>query len=103
MVCRNPACLGNYDFDHISEYAIRRYVEGHNTVDMLVAAKSATEVEEISLVCLLDVSDNEVHKLELSCRNSLECEVTICRKQLRDMIEYKLKCKGNDSKFKKIL
>ena len=103
MVCNNPACIGNYDFDNISNFAIQRFVEGNNTLDMLVEAKSAREVEEICLVCLLDVEDDKIQELELSCNHSVECEVTTCREQLRDMIENELKNKNTDSNFKKIV
>jgi hypothetical protein len=103
MVCRNPTCLGNYDFDHISSYAVQRFVEGQSTIDLLVEAKTTKEVEEICLVCLLDVEDNKIQELELSCQNSVDCEVTNCREQLREMIEYKLKCKNSEIKFKKVL
>ncbi len=103
MVCRNPACLGNYDFNHISEYAIQRFVEGHSTIDLLVQAKTAQEIEEICLVCLLDVDDNVIQKLELSCQNSVECAVTNCRDQLCEIITYQLKCRNIENNFKKII
>ncbi len=101
MVCRNPSCLGNYDFDHISSFAIQRFVEGLSTVDMLVEAKTTKEVEEICLVCLLDVEDDKIQELQLSCQNSVNCKVTNCREQLRDIIEYKLRCKKNGPYFNK--
>ncbi|MFV1985174.1 MAG: hypothetical protein ACC657_16615 [Thiohalomonadales bacterium] len=103
MVCRNPSCLGNYDFDHICTIAIQRFVEGYNTVDMLVGAKTTQEVEEICLVCLLDVEDNKIEEMELSCEHSVNCKVTNCREQLREIIEYKLRCKKNNVNLKKAL
>ncbi|MFV2060277.1 MAG: hypothetical protein ACC653_06295 [Gammaproteobacteria bacterium] len=103
MVCRNPACLGNYDFEHISSYAVQRFVDGLSTIDLLVEAKTAKEVEEICLVCLLDVEDTKINDMELSCQNSVDCKVTNCREQLREIIEYKLQCRNNDLNLKKVL
>ncbi len=100
MVCRNTACLGNYDFDHIISYAIERYINGKNTVDMLNKAKSVIELEEICLVCLLDVEDAEIQRLELSCKYNDASGVPSCREQLRDMIQDKLKCINHEFRFK---
>jgi len=103
MFCGNPKCIGNYDFDRISAFAIQRFVDGHNTIDMLTEAKTSREVEEICLVCLLDVDDNKITELDLSCLHSVDCEVTNCREQLRELIEYELKINKNECSFKKIL
>ncbi len=100
MVCRNPTCLGNYDFDHVISYAIERFINGQNTVDMLNKAKSVIELEAICLVCLLDVEDAEFQHLELSCKYNDVNGVPSCREQLRDMIQDKLKCLNYDFHFK---
>jgi len=90
MVCHNPGCLGNYDFDKIALFARKRFVEGCNTVELLQQAKSEREKEEIALVCLLDVEDHLVTDLKLSCRYDGQCKVTSCRELLRRMIEEEL-------------
>jgi hypothetical protein len=90
MVCHNPNCLGNYDFDRIADFARKRFVEGHNTVTLLERAESEREKEEIALVCLLDVEDNEVRDLQLCCWHSGPCTVTDCREKLKVMIEEEL-------------
>ena len=90
MVCRNPGCLGNYDFDQIALFARKRFIEGCNTVDMLQQATSEREKEEIALVCLLDVGDDQIRELKLSCRHSGQCKVTTCRDKLKKMIEKEL-------------
>jgi hypothetical protein len=90
MVCHNPGCMGNYDFDQIAFFARKRFIEGHNTVDLLQQAKSEREKEEIALVCLLDVADDQIQDLRLSCRYEGQCEVTSCREKLRKMIEREL-------------
>jgi hypothetical protein len=90
MVCRNPGCLGNYDFDHIAYFARKRFVEGCNTVMLLEQAKSEQEKEEIALVCMLDVDDNLIQDLQLSCKYSGHCKVTTCRAKLKKMIEDEL-------------
>ena len=93
MVCRNPGCLGNYDFDHIAYFARKRFVEGFSTVSLLEQAKSQREKEEIALVCLLDVEDDQIRDLQLSCRYKAECKVTTCRTLLKKMIEDELAVK----------
>lgn len=90
MTCHNPGCLGNYDFDHITQYARKRFIEGFSTISLLQQAKSEREKEEIALVCMLDVEDNVVQDLELSCNHAGDCKVTNCRSKLKSMIENEL-------------
>lgn len=85
--CINPRCMGNYDFEHIAHYARKRFVEGFDTVALLQQASSQREKEEIALVCLLDVKEDVIRDLQLSCRHADKCEVTDCRNRLRDLIE----------------
>jgi len=87
MTCHNPGCLGNYDFDHIAFFARKRFVEGCNTITLLEQAESEREKEEITLVCLLDVEDDKIQDLQLSCRHASHCKVTNCRNKLKKMIE----------------
>ncbi|MCK5383078.1 MAG: hypothetical protein KAJ65_04895 [Gammaproteobacteria bacterium] len=90
MACHNPKCLGNYDFDHIAFFAIKRFVEGCDTVTLLGQAESECEKEEIALVCLLDVADNKIRDLELCCRHAGHCKVIDCRDKLKKMIKEEL-------------
>jgi len=90
MVCHNPRCLGNYDFDHIAFFARKRFVEGCNTVTLLEQAESECEKEEIALVCMLDVEDDKIRDLQLCCRHASHCKVTDCRVKLKIMIEEEL-------------
>ena len=90
MVCQNPRCLGNYDFDQIAYFAKKRFVEGYDTVALLEQARSEREKEEIALVCLLDVKDDEIRDLQLCCTHSHACEVIDCRDRLKQMIEEEL-------------
>jgi hypothetical protein len=83
----NPRCLGSYDFEHIAHFARKRFVEGFDTVSLLQQAHSQREKEEIALVCMLDVEDEFVRKLRLSCRHADACEVIDCRDRLKEMIE----------------
>ena len=87
MVCMNPGCMGNYDFDHIAYYARKRFIEGYNTVSLIEQAASQREKEEIALVCLLDVEDEEIKDLKLSCQHGDTCKVTNCRDKLKKMLE----------------
>lgn len=90
MACHNPRCLGNYDFDHIADFAIKRFVEGQNTVSLLEQATSESEREEIALVCMLDVEDRKIRDLELCCGHAGHCKVMDCRDRLKKMIEEEL-------------
>jgi hypothetical protein len=85
--CVHPRCMGNYDFEHIAHYARKRFVEGLDTMALLQQAKSQREKEEIALVCMLDVDENVIRDLQLSCRHADACEVTDCRDRLRELIE----------------
>ena len=87
MACYNAGCLGNYDFEQIAFFARKRFIEGYNTVALLEQAKSEREKEEIALVCLLDVEDDQIRDLRLSCRHAVQCKVMDCRDRLKKMIE----------------
>lgn len=88
--CRNPRCMGNYDFENIARYAKKRFIDGFDTVALLEQAKTAREKEEIALVCMLDVDDNLVQDLRLDCRHADQCKATDCRDRLRKLIEQDL-------------
>lgn len=90
MASRNPGCMGEYDFDHIAHFARRRFIEGCDTVSLMQQATSQREKEEIALVCLLDVEDETIKDINLSCRHANKCHVTTCRDKLRKMIEDEL-------------
>ena len=87
MAYYNPDCLGNYDFERIAYYAKKRYLEGWNTVALLQQAESQCEKEEIALVSLLDVEDDDIRNLELSCRHATRCRVMDCRDRLKKLIK----------------
>jgi DNA-binding response OmpR family regulator len=92
MACRNPGCLGNYDFDNIAFFAKKRFVDGYDTITLLKQAKTQTEKEEIALVCMLDVEDDKVKGLQLGC-NHTDCKVTNCRELLKKLIDNRLQAK----------
>ncbi len=87
MTCHVPGCLGNYDFEDVVEFAIRRFVEGFSTITLLEQAKTEREKEEIALVSLLDVEDSNIRNLHLCCANSTQCKVIDCRERLKRKIE----------------
>ncbi len=90
MACYNPDCLGNYDFEHIAYFAKKRFIEGWNTVALLQQAETQCEKEEIVLVSLLDVEDDEIRNLQLSCRHAGTCRIMDCRERLRKLIKAEL-------------
>jgi len=86
MSCQNPRCMGNYNFDHIVFFAKKRFVEGCNTMELLDAAKTEREKEEIALVCLLHLEDDAILDLKLSCKYAGQCQAIHCRDKLKKMI-----------------
>ena len=90
MACYNPDCLGNYDFDKIAYFAKKRFIEGCSTLALMAQANSEREKEEIALVSLLDVEDDIIVGLRLTCRHAEKCVVTDCRQKLKKLIEAEL-------------
>jgi len=90
MTCRNPDCLGQYDFDSIANFAKKRFVDGCDTVTLLEQAESEREKEEIALVSLLDVEDDQIRDLKLSCVHGGQCKVLDCRDRLKKLIQDEL-------------
>ena len=90
MANHSPGCFGHYDFDHIADFARKRFVDGHSTISLLKQAQSEAEREEIALVCMLDVEDEIVIDVRLDCRYANDCKVTNCRDKLRKLIETEL-------------
>ena len=90
MACQNPRCMGNYNFKHIAFYARKRFVEGVSTIVLLCNAKTEREKEEIVLVSLLDVADDTIRDLQLSCNCAGQCKTIDCRQRLEAMIAKEL-------------
>ncbi len=90
MTCHNPGCMGNYDFDKIAHFAKMRFVEGRNTLSLLEQATTEREKQEIALVSLLDVEDDRIKDLHLSCVHADQCKVFNCRSKLKKMIQDEL-------------
>ncbi len=93
MACHKRGCLGDYNFEHIVHHAIKRFIEGYSTISLMEQAKSELEKEEIALVCMLDVEDNIVLDMHLTCRHADKCKVTNCRAELKRLIEKELEFK----------
>ena len=91
MTNHSPGCFGKYDFENITKFAKKRFIDGNNTISLLKQARSDTEREEIALVCMLDVADALVLDVKLDCRYADDCKVTNCRDKLRKLIEAELK------------
>ena len=86
MVSHIPECMGNYDFDKIAFFAKKRFVDGCNTIELMEAAKTQREKEEIILVSLLHVANDEIRDIQLTCKYSGQCQVMDCREKLKNMI-----------------
>lgn len=91
MAYGTPDCMGYYNFEHIVQFAKMRFIDGHSTIHLLLQARSDIEREEVALVCMLDIDDDIVTNIELSCRYSRQCQVKNCRDRLRNLIEARLK------------
>jgi hypothetical protein len=85
-----PGCMGHYDFDQIAEFARKRFVEGIDTVSLMSQAGSEREKEEIALVSLLQVDNNQIRDLRLSCPYDRDCNIMDCRERLKTMIAKRL-------------
>ncbi|MGB5397024.1 MAG: hypothetical protein WBN96_07740 [Gammaproteobacteria bacterium] len=90
MACSNPECLGNFNFNHVADFAIKRFVDGLSTIDLMQHARSELEKEEIALVSLLDVDDENMRELELCCKHAGKCSAINCREKLRLLVEKEL-------------
>jgi len=86
MVNHIPECMGNYDFDKIAYYAKKRFIEDCSTIELMAAAKTQREKEEIALVSLLHVSNDKIQDLQLTCKHAYECKVIDCRERLINKI-----------------
>lgn len=91
MLCQNPRCMGNYNFEHIAFFAKKRFIEGYNTIELLEAAESEQEKEEIALVSLLDIENGQLRDLKLCCKYAEQCKAIDCRDRLKKMLEEELK------------
>ena len=101
MRSHNSECMGNYNFDHIASFAKRRFIGGRDTIvllaELLAAAKTEREKEEIALVCSLELEDDKISELQVRCRyagqckNSAgQCRTSECIKKLKKMIGQEL-------------
>ncbi len=86
MALYNPNCLGYYDFDNIARFARLRFIEGKSTIQLLSAAQSEKEKEEIALVAILDLEDDDIKHIKLHCKHAKNCQVTTCRQVIRSLI-----------------
>ena len=85
MANQQPIDMANYNFDRMVTLAKKRFVEEWNTIDLMQAANSDIEKEEIALLALLDVGD-DINDLQLLCRYSDPCQAKYFRDNLRKKI-----------------
>ena len=86
MVSHISECMGDYDFDKIAFYAKKRFVEGCSTIELMAAAKTQRDKEEIALVSLLHVTNDKIQDIELTCKHASKCKVLDCRERLINKI-----------------
>ena len=90
MVSHIPECMWDYDFDKIAFYAKKRFIEGCSTIELMAAAKTQREKEEIALVSLLHVSNDKIQDIELTCKHASKCKILDCRERLINKITEKI-------------
>ena len=86
MTGQNARDMGDYNLDRIFYYAKKRFIEGCNTIDLMEAAESDREREEIALVALLNVEDKHIRNLQLTCKYSEPCNAIDYRNKLRAIL-----------------
>jgi len=64
----------------------KRFIEGCNTIDLMINARTHREKEEIALVAMLDLDNKTVIDLRLDCKHAGTCKFTNCRNLLKKMI-----------------
>ena len=82
MENQKPIDIANYNFDRMVSLAKKRFVDKWNTIDMMQAANSEIEKEEIALLALLDVGD-DIQGLQLLCKYSDPCQAKHFRDNLK--------------------
>lgn len=78
--------MGNYDYETIAVIAVKRFVEGYNTMELLDAATSQREKEAVIFVSLLHLDDEALAEFDLSCDCGGECKTIVCRNKLKNML-----------------
>lgn len=97
MNYRKSECMGNYNFDRIAYFTKKRFIDGRDTIallaELLAAAITEREKEEIALVSSLELEDGKIKTLQVRCRfagqcktDAGQCETSDCIKKLKKMI-----------------
>jgi len=97
MQLHESECMGEYDFDHIAYFAKRRFIYGYDTIvllaELIAAAKTEREKEEIALVSSLKLEGDKIKELQVRCRyagqcktDAGQCRTSDCIKKLKKMI-----------------
>lgn len=81
-----PKCLGDYNFKHIAFYAVKRFIDGDDLIMLMEQAGSGHAKEEVALVCKLDIEDETIMGIDITCRYDNQCQVHDCRSQIKKMI-----------------
>ena len=86
MICRNPGCISQCDYQSVAYYARRRYLEGIATVVLLREARNKDEKRMIVMASLLDVDDDTMRELMKGCDRGCLCRMLDMRTRLRFML-----------------
>ncbi len=97
MQLHKSECMGEYDFDHIAYFTKKRFIDGRDTIallaELLAAAKTEREKEEIALVSSLELEDETIKELQVRCRyagrcktDAGQCRTSDCIKKLKKMV-----------------
>lgn len=76
-------CFANYDYQGLVAFARKKFLDGKETVELLQHAHSEAEKEMIMLVSLLDIKDENIHRMLVGCDKTEPCVDRSCREVLR--------------------
>lgn len=87
MTCFHSECISNSDFERIALYARKRFIEGIDTVTLMIQASDELEKREIALAALLGLDDDSIRDLNLFTCDNQACKASSYRPKLQQMLE----------------
>ena len=86
MTCFNSECVTNSDFERIAFYARKRFIEGVDTITLMIQARDELEKREVALAALLDLDDDSIRELNLFTCDNQACKASSYRPKLQQML-----------------
>jgi len=83
-------CIGRYDFDKITEFAHKRFVEGMPLSALLRGARSTREKEEVAIISNMEVTPMTIRNIQLTCKHANHCSTKGCKSILHRLLDVHL-------------